>query len=311
MTCDLGIFKVGLHQVAKGRPKMSDISFRKVDIDESENMSRAVFELVSKELSGEQPTELIKRVIDYQHGAVVLGGFVGDELVCINAFMPTTFSDGAKSYVGYQSGYSATRSDHRGKGYWPKLLLASEGILADMGGSFIFGFPNELSHPLFVKKLGYTTLRTAKTRIVLFPGAYNSAFRKSNEEKKLGILRPDIRSHIAWKRRSSDAPLVVFEEKGSIIWGKTRNTKKAGVPIKFLEIGSMEIAPGGDLKALTRKVASLAGVRFCYVTVNHDNEFAPLLKPQGEGQPIIFKAFKQFNERLADINFFGGLMDTY
>jgi hypothetical protein len=155
---------------------VSGISFKQVALEGAQGLSGRVFELVSKELGGEQSIEEIERVIDYKHGAVVLGGFVGDEMVCMNAFMPMLFSDGTNQILGYQSGFSATSSEHRGKGYWPKLLIASEGILAGMGASFIFGYPNEVSHPLFVKKLDYTTLPTARSRIATVPGLFEHAF---------------------------------------------------------------------------------------------------------------------------------------
>jgi hypothetical protein len=120
-----------------------------------------------------------------------------------------------------------------------------------------------------------------------------------------------VRGHIAWKRRSSDDRTVVLEEEGSVIWGKVRIIRKAGLAIKFLEIGSIDVDQGGNVKRLIKKACKQAGVLFCYLTVNRDNEFAPLLRSQGEGQAIIIKGIGGFDANAVKINFFGGMMDTY
>jgi hypothetical protein len=290
---------------------MSEISFRQIELAGPGNFSQRVIELVSEELGGHDTIEELERFIDYGHGTIILGGFVSGEMVCMNAFMPMRFSDEKRELTGYQSGFSATSLAHRGKGYWPKLLIASEGILAAMGGSFVFGFPNEISHPLFVKKLGYTTVPMSRTRIALIPGVYGKAFQSTVVTRVEGTLRPDVPQHIAWKKRSSDDQIVILEDQADIIWGKIRTARKSGLQVKFLEIGSVEVSSGSNLKELIKKACYRAQVRFCYMTFNHDNEVGPLLHSKGAGQPAIVKGMGNFDASTARFNLFGGLVDNY
>ena len=135
---------------------MTEIEFRDIDLDAEPETAKAFVALVESELGGVRQLSTIKRTIDYDAGgAKIIGGFIGETLVSVNVFMKMEFLLGNKPIIGYQSGFSATSNMHRGMGIWPRLLLFSEIYLAKLGASFIFGFPNATSHPLFVKKFGY------------------------------------------------------------------------------------------------------------------------------------------------------------
>ena len=159
---------------------MPAIEIREVDIYGTPALKDRVAALVSSELGGNRTGESILQTINFQSGGTkVLGGFIGENLVSMNAFMKTTFHGTGGDVVGYQSGFSATDSAHRGNGYWPKLLSFAENYPAQTGASLIYGFPNPVSHPLFVKKLRYETLDLYNLRIACLPGLYDGAFRSA------------------------------------------------------------------------------------------------------------------------------------
>ena len=135
---------------------MNDLRFREIHIDSEPEIAQAFIALVEAELGGVRQLTTIKRALDYDAGnAKIIGGFLGDTLVSINAFMKMEFFLGERTLIGYQSGFSATSRLHRGKGLWVNLLKFSEEYLASLGASFVFGFPNPISHPIFTTKLGY------------------------------------------------------------------------------------------------------------------------------------------------------------
>lgn len=55
-----------------------------------------------------------------------------------------------------QSGDTMTHPEHRGKGLFPILAKKTFELAKEEGINFIFGFPNENSYPVFIKKLGWT-----------------------------------------------------------------------------------------------------------------------------------------------------------
>lgn len=122
--------------------------------------------LVEEALGVKRPFEETLRQMSFtDDNTVIVAGLIGGELATMNAFMGQRFFHGDRTILAYQSGFSAARSKHRGKGLWPILMSASEGVLADRGGEWIFGFPNPVSHTPFTKKLHYRTINMYSRRI--------------------------------------------------------------------------------------------------------------------------------------------------
>ena len=291
---------------------MPQIEFAEVDIYGSPKLKARVAELVGSEFGGTQSADSILRMIDFASGTTkVMGGFVGDELVSMNAFMRMPFRRDDEVFTGFQSGFSATDTNHRGKGYWPRLMTFAEAELARSGASFIFGFPNPVSHPLFVKKLRYTSLELYNRRIVCAPLVFGNAFTAA-ASKEEHALRPDVDDNIGWKTRSDEAhAVVVVTSDAGTLWGKVRERRKYGVPLKYLEIGSFELRPGGQLRDLFRLAARRAKVRLIYVSMNPENLYFPLIRFHQYGQPIIIKPLADFDPGAGPLNIFGGLRDTF
>lgn len=295
---------------------MAEIEFSAVDIYGSDPLKNRVAELVGNELGGTRSAETILQTIDFDSGTTkVFGGFVGGELVTMNAFMRTRFasSDGAtkEEAIGYQSGFSATDANHRGKGYWPKLMAYAETELAGSGATFIFGFPNPVSHPLFVKKLGYSQLEFFNFRIACIPFLFGRALA-ANGVTSRAALDPSFSDVLAWKKRSDeDGAIISSETVDGRLWGKIRRRHKLGFPVKFLEVGTFDLKPGGNLASLLRNAAAAANAHFLYISMNPENDFFGALRHGNYGQPIIVKSLNDSFRSERPINFFGGMRDTF
>lgn len=69
---------------------------------------------------------------------------------------PYLCTDNSEKILAAQSGDTMTHPDHRGKGLFPILAQKTFDLAKKEGVNFIFGFPNENSYPVFIKKLGWT-----------------------------------------------------------------------------------------------------------------------------------------------------------
>ena len=81
------------------------------------------------------------------------------EIVSFNSWIPWEFAYGKKTYLGYQSGESATHAAYRGKGIFRKVVRHADQVAHQRGIDFFFGFPNSLSYHSFIKS-GYRPVET-------------------------------------------------------------------------------------------------------------------------------------------------------
>ena len=296
---------------------MNNIIFQEVVLNKLSTTDEAVLGLIKDALNSSRSFSSFCSNIDYASGnTVVLGAFVSGELVCINVFMRMHFVFDHVPVVGYQSGFSATSSRHRGQGIWPKLMVFAEDFLTALGASFVFGYPNPVSHPLFVKKLGYRSMNLHHLLLTRYPFWQRWAFRIQLHETVSGtpvrLLRPIIGDNIAWKKRESSSHVEVFNFNQSVIWGKIRTTARLGIGINFFEAGGIELNSPADLIGLFKTAFLKTGVFICHVSLNEENEiFSAFNIRRNKYSPVIVKVLGSFDLENAKLNFFGGMRDTY
>jgi len=80
----------------------------------------------------------------------------GDRLAGSYTLWPTELKIGKSVFLGAQSMDTMTHPDYQGQGVFTKLAEACYEIAADRGFKVLYGFPNPLSYPGFVKRLGWT-----------------------------------------------------------------------------------------------------------------------------------------------------------
>jgi len=98
--------------------------------------------------------QLAHNAIEYPGGARFLATFYGNRMVAINGFIRHKLRSREGECVAYQSCSSATSRDFRGKGLFVELIEKAKQLLSD-DGTFIIGFPNDNSTPIFLRKLGF------------------------------------------------------------------------------------------------------------------------------------------------------------
>ena len=261
----------------------------------------AIQDLVRNQLANDQSLEATLNQIAFDSGKTLLiGGFIDDKLATMNAFMPQVFERSGARIVGYQSGFSATGGEHRGKGYWPKLMSASMDLLRGENGHFVFGFPNPISQPLFEKKLGFMTTPTWR---VILPALMARAAR-FELQRTSDFYRPDLRE-LANSKRIADAKLVEVQTNGSFAFGKVR--KKKG--FRYVDVGGMT---NGDnrLNDCIRLLCKATGTSFFRFEASESSEFGSSFRPRRPSRPVIFKALSD-QLSIGDISFIGGLADDF
>jgi hypothetical protein len=270
-------------------------------ISPESDVGEAIHNLVCTQLGNEQSLEATLGQIGYESGkAILVGGFVNSELATMNAFMPQSFVRSNRSIVGYQSGFSATDGNHRGKGYWPKLMAASIDIMRSKGAGFIFGFPNPVSQPLFEKKLGFTT---APMWRVVAPELMGRMV-KFETERIRDCYRPNLRE-LADLKRQGDVDLIQVEADGCFAFGKVRSAKG----LRFVDIGGLA-SEDGRLNNAVRLLCKAARAPVFRFEADQRGMLQNAFWPKRVSRPVIFKAL---NDELSigDISLVGGLADNY
>jgi hypothetical protein len=248
--------------------------------------SRAAPDIVSLDLSDRQvvenikciatsagfsfsPEKLVSNLRDSSPKSVCLGAFVEGELAAINAFMAHEVLIDGRRYDAYQSGWSATLPEHQGKGLFRRIIGEAKRYLGEIGAPFIFGFPNSVSEPIFLKKLDFK--RTPMCRVLLPTRPrlvqrlivdFESYFRNLADPR---IVRFNQYQNMLWKRTEHES-IAVVEDYTNFLWGKVVDRK---VPMigtrKVLLAGGCELNKPqllGQLLARTRREHGVEVVRF-------------------------------------------------
>lgn len=295
---------------------MAELHFDEIILGDGSIHNDSVMTVIEEALGGDRSLTSFFKKIDYESGNTrVLGAFYDGELACINAFMLMHFTLAESEIHGYQSGFSATRNSFRGKGIWPKLMKFSEEYLLNKNGAFIFGFPNPVSYPLFVKKLGYEEQNLHRTIIPNLPFRYfkNINYRFNTLNAATPVLNPDLAYNYEWKIRETGINSVkIYTFNNTTAWGKIRTTRKFGLSIRYFEIGGVNIQTAEEFHNLLKIIFSDTGVYFCYISINGNGEYSTLLNYDKKNySPIIIKLLGNSLPPDIKINFFSGMRDTY
>jgi hypothetical protein len=299
---------------------MDDLHFREIDLNSEPEIAKKFVGIVESELGGIRQLSTIKRSLDYDAGnAKVIGGFLAGELVSITAFMLMEFFLGNQTCRGYQAGFCASSKLHRGKGIWPRLIKFSEGYLSDLGASFIFGFPNEIAHPVWVKKLGYQSTELYSFRIfplsILDRFNYNINGIENHVAHSETILEPNSAFNISWKKRSlGGGNLVTFTFGESVVWGVIRSRQRYSIKWDSFEVGGLSLGSASDLPKLLHVATKAVNAKCYYISLNRDNVYFPIFKFRKNTYhtPVIIKSLTSlFVPQKLKLNFFSGLSDVW
>jgi hypothetical protein len=214
----------------------------------------------------------------------------------------------------YQSCWTATSAEHRGKKVFQNLMNAAKDILRSRGGAFIFGFGNFNSQPILKNKLGFRETDSLKWQVpnIPFLKEYyvgNAAGYPVNN----GAISQNDDQLIDCKRKTYGNELTVVQYENSFVWGVTRKRKKAGIQLKFFEIGGVHLDKAADLQPLFAKLwQQVRDVSYYQLAITSNNSFTDCfnnLKPAQTNDLIVFDL--NLDTTGFRFNFFGGVKDVY
>jgi hypothetical protein len=196
-------------------------------------------------------------------------------------------------------------------------MLAAHEILQHRGASFVFGFPNENSYPLFTKKLGYRELPSMNVNVLNIPFHRNAFIRKDPPELvaiERGAVLQNDHQLIELKRQKYGAALLREEVDGSVAWGLKRSKVRRGIPVPYLDVGGIDLKSRGHLLPVLQRLRKAAGV-IAYTQVvtiegNSLNNLFRGLRPANTNCLIIYDLNMKTEPGIA-FNFFNGVRDVY
>jgi len=231
----------------------------------------------------------------------LLGAKYENEIIGCNAFLPYDFTLNNQPWVGYQSCWSATHPDHRGKGIFAAIINEAKQKLKGEGAGFIYGMANDNSHSIFVNKLGFSELPAVVTRIPNIP-LLKTARLKTAATDKIDICMVDdvqVKEH---KAIQFPAEVKCIYYKDSWVWGKLVKKIKYGITIPVFYAGGFHLADDADIKPLVAKIFKAEKVLLLQVLSCGSNSLNVLFKGwrPAKGNPFIFHnlnmpAAKHFN----------------
>jgi hypothetical protein len=132
------------------------MKYLKLNFGDNLELDNQIFEIIKLELLPELVIEKFLLLIGADKNRYTIFCVQSDKkIVSINIFFVLKFEYKSKVYKGYQSGFSATLNEFKGRNIWTKLMEFAEIEIGKIDNSFIVGYPNEKSLPLFINKLSY------------------------------------------------------------------------------------------------------------------------------------------------------------
>jgi predicted N-acetyltransferase YhbS len=237
-----------------------------------------------------------------------------DQIVGFVAYTAHDITIGAKRGLAYQANSVVTARVHRGRGIFSAIAREAETLLRQKAAVFIFGFPNPVSYPLWVHKLGYTALRTQKWRGPALPGLRSLLMRSSPSTAETTVHQND-RELIEMKRRLYGNRVIVAEEGHNLVWGVRRELRRLGVAIPVLDIGGLRFENERQLMKLYREALAKAGItvaaKFDTIVGNPANRnFIGVITDPQVDRSMIVRHLSPLAEQ-ASFSFFGGIRDTF
>jgi hypothetical protein len=154
----------------------------KLNFGDNPEFDNQIFEIIRSELMPNLVVEeFISLIGNDKNRYIIFCVEIDGRVVSINIFFILKFVYNSKIYTGYQSGFSATLKKYKGQNIWTKMINFAEAEIEKKDNSFIFGYPNERSLPLFVNKLSYNCTYFANYLLIPYRHIFSfKSFEDSN-----------------------------------------------------------------------------------------------------------------------------------
>ena len=243
--------------------------------------------------------------------SIYVAAKIGSEIVGFNAFISHTLWLNREPVAAYQSCWTATSHQHRGKGIFQKLIDAGREIMRARGAAFLFGFPNPNSYPIFVHKLGFRELNSVKWQMPLLPLASRRWVARAPIDVTDAVLQ-DERQLIDLKRREHGDALLEFAAGESTMWGVRRWPRRIGLSFPVFEVGGIDLRDEDDLRTMLGRLgrASPRCVTAQFVGVENSS-YNPLFRNLTVVSPPLIIDDFTLDTRGLRFNFFSGVRDYF
>ena len=237
------------------------IYVREVDID-NPSYEEKIIELISAAFSSQYiPRGYLKKNIQAKSSSqlsLFLCAFEKNKMIACNAFIANDFLFKNNLSVCYQSCWSATHPEHQGKGAFIKIQEEAKNILKRKGALLIYGLPNNISRPIFKKKLHFSEQDSLLTRIPNLPFLRSLWLRKkfvNNYNLENTLI--SYEKQIIDLKKNLNPEIIEIKTNTSLIWGKISSRKKLGYEWKIFSIGGMSIDSNQDFCLLMNNIFKL------------------------------------------------------
>ncbi len=247
--------------------------------------------------------------------SLYLGAVLNDEIIGFNAFIGHTLHLNGEEIYGFQSCWTASSKLHRGKGIFSNLINKAKEILASRQASFIFGFPNSLSQPIFVKKLDFKEFPSIKLQIPKVPGLQPSYFKSNLDSKPNSndLIFQDNTELIKLKQQEYGKDIVVVKHEENLIWGKILTKHKFGLSMSFFSVGGIEVVDPSSINQLIQSVFQQTKSKYIEIVCT-DNQWVQHLsnkfKTASTNDLILFNLDSK-TEHISEFLFFSGIKDVF
>lgn len=245
--------------------------------------------------------------------SLFLAAFEGDKIVGCNAFIANDFEINQRSLTCFQSCWSATHPDHQGKGVFLLIQENAKQILKKQGAALIYGLPNDLSHPIFTKKLDFFSIKCMLTRIPNIPLIRDLWFKNlaSLQSSSAKVLKPN-EYQVSSLKKNVNSEIIEIAHNESYLWGKMESRNKFGIRLTIFNIGGMQIKSKQDLSAMLTKIYSF-GCHFIEIyscKSNLNNNFFRFWQVSSTHR-FIFFYLNLPEDAIINFNLMRGVSDTF
>jgi N-acetylglutamate synthase-like GNAT family acetyltransferase len=200
-----------------------------------------------------------------------------NKIIGCNAFIADEFLLDEKVYMGYQSCWTVTHPEYRGRHVFSTIINEAKKILKAQGAGFLYGIANNQSNPIFIQKLGFRETASLVLRIPNVPFIKYFYFTGK-------LLQHDrvckINEELVKERKAIQYPseVKVVKHNDSWLWGKLIRKKKFGLQFPVFYVGGVQLDKEKDLSGLVSAVFKLKPVLFIQFFTSKTNTFNVLLR---------------------------------
>jgi len=247
---------------------------------------------------------------------VFLAAVEDNRIIGCNGFMATDFVRNGQTVSCYQSCWSATHPKHQGRKIFINILNEGKRLLKEREAGFIYGVPNNNSHPIFINKLGFKEIPSVMVQIPNIPFIKNFYFDTPANNSIQNFKKNSfciVEKQIAGlKKGMGDDDIIEISKNNSYLWGKRKEKKtRFGITLNYFYVGGIELENATDMELILQEIFSNHRVHYLQIVSCQNNLYNSLLKKWKSTVMNGFIFFELNTEPIENVNLFYGAIDVF